>query len=179
LSKEVFYAYGGGGEALELEVNLYITQDIKQLDEKFIPDTIARVDQIADNINIDTTLSVEGAAADAKATGNRIGAVEEIVNHMPTAYVGTEEPTDPNVNVWINPEDISKNDGTWELAINQQVPESCNEVSFLYNEHGESLTKYKELIILFHLKGNNGNGSDVQAYTTGIKFGFSKDKGGW
>ena len=48
-------------------------EGLKQLDEKFIPSTIARVDQIAD---LDTTLSIEGAAADAKAVGDAIAGIE-------------------------------------------------------------------------------------------------------
>ena len=50
---------------------------IKMLDEKYIPDTIARVDQIADNLNLDTTLSIEGAAADAKAVGDIVIEIKE------------------------------------------------------------------------------------------------------
>lgn len=70
--------------------------------------------------------------------------------------------------------------GTWELAINQEIPEDCNEAAFPLTDAGESLSKYKELIILFHLKGNSGDGSSADAgYTTGIKFGFRNRAIGW
>jgi hypothetical protein len=40
---ETLYKYG---EALFFEFNLYITKSIKQLDEKFIPNTIARISDL-------------------------------------------------------------------------------------------------------------------------------------
>lgn len=43
---------------------------IVPLDEKYIPSTIARVSDIPETITIDPTLTIEGAAADAKAVGD-------------------------------------------------------------------------------------------------------------
>lgn len=44
--------------------------EIRQLDEKYIPSTIARVSDIPDAIVVDPTLTIEGAAADAKVVGD-------------------------------------------------------------------------------------------------------------
>ena len=44
----------------------------KQLDEKYIPSTIARASDIPGGVTVDATLSVEGAAADAKAVGDAL-----------------------------------------------------------------------------------------------------------
>lgn len=43
---------------------------IVPLDEKYIPSTIARVSDIPEAVTVDPTLTIEGAAADAKATGD-------------------------------------------------------------------------------------------------------------
>lgn len=43
---------------------------IVPLDEKYIPSTIARVSDIPETITIDPTLTIEGAAADAKVVGD-------------------------------------------------------------------------------------------------------------
>lgn len=50
---------------------------IVQLDEMYIPDTIARKSDIPDAVTIDPTLTIEGAAADAKAVG-------DLWNNLPT-----------------------------------------------------------------------------------------------
>jgi hypothetical protein len=62
----------------------------KTLDEKYIPDTIARKSDIPDAIAVDPTLTIEGAAADAKATGDAIGAVSELVGDVAVATQITE-----------------------------------------------------------------------------------------
>lgn len=50
---------------------------IHQLDEKYIPSTIARVSDIPDTVTIDPALTIEGAAADAKAVGDLWRAVAD------------------------------------------------------------------------------------------------------
>lgn len=42
----------------------------KQLNEKYIPDTIARISDLANAVTIDSTLTIEGAPADAKVVGD-------------------------------------------------------------------------------------------------------------
>lgn len=51
--------------------------EVRQLDEKYIPSTIARVSDLADAVTIDPTLTIEGAAADAKTVG-------DLWNSLPT-----------------------------------------------------------------------------------------------
>jgi hypothetical protein len=60
-------------------------------------------------IELDTTLTKEGQAADAKAVGNAIQNIE--LKEGPKGdkgdsgvYVGTEAPDDDSVNIWIDPE---------------------------------------------------------------------------
>jgi hypothetical protein len=62
-------------------------ETVHKLDEKYIPDTIARKSDIPE---IDPTLTIEGAAADAKATGDAIGAVSELVGDVAVATQITE-----------------------------------------------------------------------------------------
>lgn len=47
------------------------------LDEKYIPSTIARVSDIPEAVTVDPTLTIEGAAADAKAVGDLWRAVAD------------------------------------------------------------------------------------------------------
>ena len=64
---------------------------IKQLDEKFIPDTIARTTDVP---SIDNTLTVEGAAADAKAVGEAISeAISEVSEATSEAISEVSEAT--------------------------------------------------------------------------------------
>lgn len=66
-----FVATGVGSGSRTFTVKKFILniEILKQLDEHVIPDTIARVEQIP---LIDTTLSIEGAAADAKVVGEEL-----------------------------------------------------------------------------------------------------------
>ena len=58
--------------------------DIKTLDEKLIPETIARKTDI---LSLDTTLSVEGSAADAKAVGDIIASKQDIITGTSGQFV--------------------------------------------------------------------------------------------
>lgn len=88
--------------------------NLKQLDEKFIPDTIARTSDLHDAPIIDNTLTISGAVADAAAVGAKISQLsEEIENAVPS----TDQPymqlvTDANGNIkWDEiPEGFS---GSW------------------------------------------------------------------
>lgn len=66
-----FYAQGDLAVPYTVSIEkIIVDNELKQLDEKFIPDTIARVADIP--IILDTTLTKEGAAADAKVVGEAI-----------------------------------------------------------------------------------------------------------
>ena len=66
-----FYVQGDLAVPYTISIEKIIAEnELKQLDEKFIPDTIARVADIP--IILDTTLTKEGAAADAKVVGEAI-----------------------------------------------------------------------------------------------------------
>lgn len=95
---------------------MYVSELVTaQLDEKYIPDTIARMSDIPIT---NTSLSVAGAPADAKATGDAIDAVNtrvddvselvgdtsvsEQIEAAQIVYVGPTQPTDTNIKVWIN-----------------------------------------------------------------------------
>lgn len=71
-----FYANDNETHLLEIELGQMST-NLVPLDEKYIPSTIARVSDIPDAIAIDPTLTIEGAAADAKAVG-------DLWNNIPT-----------------------------------------------------------------------------------------------
>lgn len=53
------------------------TEMLQQLDEKYIPDTIARTSDLHDAPIIDNTLTILGAVAEAKATGDAITQLTE------------------------------------------------------------------------------------------------------
>lgn len=58
---------------------LSITCAYKRLSDSVIPDTIARVTDIPDVVTIDSTLTIEGQAADAKVTGDAISNLNTLV----------------------------------------------------------------------------------------------------
>lgn len=75
--KTEYFAEEGGSTTFTTKGDFTVPYDItiqclksaiiKQLDEKFIPDTVARTTDVP---SIDNTLTIEGAAADAKAVGD-------------------------------------------------------------------------------------------------------------
>jgi len=81
-----WYGPNSGSSAIPFTTTITIEEFgdpiIHQLDEKYIPDTIARVSDIPELPTIDATLIVEGAAADAKATGDAISAVSALVGDV-------------------------------------------------------------------------------------------------
>ena len=59
-----------------------ISEEIHQLDPKYIPKTIARVRDIPNLVPIDPTLSIEGRAADAKAVGDALEGKQPIGDYV-------------------------------------------------------------------------------------------------
>ena len=55
---------------------------------------------------------------------------------------------------------------TWDFLINAVIAEDCTEAIFNSGDAGETLSDYKELLLLIDLFGNKGG------YTTSIKAGF-------
>ena len=55
---------------------------------------------------------------------------------------------------------------TWDLLINAEITEDCTEVTFNSGDAGETLSDYKELLVLIDLFGNTGG------FTTALKIGF-------
>lgn len=55
---------------------------------------------------------------------------------------------------------------TWDLLINAEITEDCTEVFFNSGDAGETLSDYKELLVLIDLFGNTGG------FTTALKIGF-------
>lgn len=62
-----------------------VVTTLKQLDEKFIPDTIARAKDVPDEVIVDETLTNSGQAADAKTTGDAIGNLNTLVGDTSVA----------------------------------------------------------------------------------------------
>ena len=68
----------------EHTIKIYLlATTVKTIDEQYIPDTIARVSEIAEHI--------DNASNPHNVTAEQIG-----------IYIGPDEPTDPNIKVWIN-----------------------------------------------------------------------------
>lgn len=98
----------------------YGNETVYTLDEKYIPDTIARVSDIAKSIEVDETLSVAGQAADSKAVGDAIGNLNALIGDTAVSeqissaideataddfgvYVQAQEPTDAVAgDIWID-----------------------------------------------------------------------------
>lgn len=55
---------------------------------------------------------------------------------------------------------------TWNLLINAEIAEDCTEVIFNSGDSGETLSDYKELLLLIDLFGNTGG------FTSVLKIGF-------
>ena len=55
---------------------------------------------------------------------------------------------------------------TWDLLINAEITEDCTEVYFNSGDAGETLSDYKELLVLIDLFGNTGG------FTSALKIGF-------
>ena len=55
---------------------------------------------------------------------------------------------------------------TWDLLINAEITEDCTEVTFNSGDAGETLSDYKELLLLIDLFGNTGG------FTSALRIGF-------
>ena len=62
---------------------------------------------------------------------------------------------------------------TWDLLINAEIAEDCTEVIFNSGDAGETLSDYKELLVLIDLFGNTGG------FTTALKIGFLNAGKAW
>ena len=60
----------------------YGSETVHYLDEKYIPNTIARKSDIPSETSIDDTLSISGQAADSKATGDAINELNALVGDV-------------------------------------------------------------------------------------------------
>ena len=62
---------------------------------------------------------------------------------------------------------------TWNLLINAEIAEDCTEVIFNSGDAGETLSDYKELLLLIDLFGNTGG------FTSALKIGFLNAVKAW
>ena len=62
---------------------------------------------------------------------------------------------------------------TWNLLINAEIAEDCTEVIFNTGDAGETLSDYKELLLLIDLFGNTGG------FTSVLKIGFLNAVTAW
>ena len=62
---------------------------------------------------------------------------------------------------------------TWNLLINAEIAEDCTEVIFNSGDAGETLSDYKELLLLIDLFGNTGG------FTSVLKIGFLNAVTAW
>ena len=62
---------------------------------------------------------------------------------------------------------------TWDLLINAEITEDCTEAFFNSGDAGETLSDYKELLVLIDLFGNTGG------FETGLKIGFLNAEKVW
>ena len=62
---------------------------------------------------------------------------------------------------------------TWNLLINAEIAEDCTEVIFNSGDAGETLSDYKELLVLIDLFGNTGG------FTSVLKIGFLNAVTAW
>lgn len=93
------------------------------------------------SVTIDATLTQEGQAADAKAVGDKLNKLKDEISELNDVYVGTDEPTDPNVQIWVNPdEDIP--DVNYVKSVNGKTPDENGNVEIPVPDDSVDLTGY-------------------------------------
>lgn len=137
------YVQGGSSDGGNVDLSNYATKDdlLNKVDKELGKSLISNneIERLANVTNYDDTAiknQINSKASISDMTdyieehkdelkGDKGDTGERGLTGKSGVYVGTEEPTDPNVNVWINPD----GEGTDEIATKEYVDEAIKNIS--------------------------------------------------